>query len=173
MIGKLNEISDKSCSLLETDFSLLEEITFSSCDKFNKFESFSKTYKSASLSKSNSKPSIIKSKKAFDVSRFIKFFKLYFNVADLIKNTNVQVGKLTSGLETMRTDILRGNDYSVETEEYFKEIVGMMNKTNEQNNQIAIELKSFVENINEIGAAFSDVAESADGLTRMAQELND
>ena len=84
MIGKLNEISDKSCSLLETDFSLLEEITFSSCDKFNKFESFSKTYKSASLSKSNSKPSIIKSKKAFDVSRFIKFFKLYFNVADFI-----------------------------------------------------------------------------------------
>lgn len=95
-----------------------------------------------------------------------------FNVSDLIKNTNVQVGKLTSGLESMRTDILRGNDYSVETEEYFKEIVSMMNQTNEQNNQIAVELKSFVENINEIGLAFSEVAESADGLTRVAQELN-
>lgn len=96
-----------------------------------------------------------------------------FNVADLIKNTNEQVGKVTSGLESMRADILKGNDYSVETEEYFKEIVGMMNETNEQNNKISIELQSFVENINEIGTAFSDVAESADGLTRMVQEIND
>ncbi|HZG73424.1 MAG TPA: globin-coupled sensor protein [Chondromyces sp.] len=93
-------------------------------------------------------------------------------VATLILTTNSQVEKLTKSVKKIREAVKDGNNSMGQTEEHFEQILKAMRETKLQNDRMENELVSFVNVINELGAAFEEVAVSADHLTMTAQEMD-
>ncbi|WP_459044641.1 protoglobin domain-containing protein [Sporosarcina sp. CAU 1771] len=93
------------------------------------------------------------------------------NVSTLIRDTNSQSEKLTLSIGKIRDAVNEGNDSTKETNDHFEEILKTMNETKFQNNKIEQELDSFLQVVKELGVAFEEVANSADGLTAITQEM--
>nr|WP_260631105.1 globin-coupled sensor protein [Bacillus sp. S/N-304-OC-R1] len=93
------------------------------------------------------------------------------NVASLILDMNSQVDKLTISLEKIGEAVLMGHTSMTETDKYFEQILTTMGETKVQNNKIESELVSFINVINELGAAFEEVTLSADKLSMITNEL--
>ncbi|WP_246203909.1 methyl-accepting chemotaxis protein [Pallidibacillus pasinlerensis] len=94
------------------------------------------------------------------------------NVSTLISDTSSQVQKLTDSLEKIRKAVTDGNSYMKETEDHFEQILSTMRETKIHNDNIAAELLSLTNVINELGKAFEEVALSADSLTMLTQQLD-
>ena len=93
------------------------------------------------------------------------------NVSTLISDTNLQVEKLMTSLEKIRTGVKEGNKSMDEIKLHFEDIAIAMEKNRSQNNDIEKEVISFVDVLYLIGQTLDDVAKSADRLNLITEEM--
>ncbi len=93
------------------------------------------------------------------------------NVSSLIAASNEKVGKLTLSLGNIQEEVKEGTINMEETKEQFKDILETMEQSQQQNLMIQKEVQSFTHILHEIGEAFEEVANSADQLTNIAQDI--
>ncbi|WP_088036541.1 globin-coupled sensor protein [Evansella clarkii] len=92
-------------------------------------------------------------------------------VRQLISNSTAQVEKLTGAMEIIKAEMGKGTRNMQKTKDHFLQIHQTMTETKDQNKKIEQEITAFVNVLNELGAAFEEVASAADNLTVVSQEL--